>query len=60
MDEDNIISEDSEVAEMLNNFFDNAVKDLKINENQYILSNTNGIDNPVDIAVEKYKNHPSF
>ena len=60
MDEDNIISEDSEVAEMLNNFFDNAVKDLKINENQYILSNTNGIDNPVDIAVEKYKNHPSI
>ena len=43
VDEDNIISEDSEVAEMLNNFFDNAVnfKDLKINENQYILSNTN-------------------
>ena len=30
VDEDNIISEDSEVAEMLNNFFDNAVKDLKI------------------------------
>ena len=60
VDEDNIISEDSEVAEVLNNFFDNAVKDLKINENQYILSNTNGIDNPVDIAVEKYKNHPSI
>ena len=60
VDENNIISEEGEVAEMLNNFFDNAVKDLEINENQYILSNTIETDDPVDIAVEKYKSHPSI
>ena len=41
-------------------FFDNAVKHLEINENQYILSNTIEIDDPVDIAVEKYKSHLSI
>ena len=60
VDENNIISEEGEVAEMLNSFFDKAVRDLGINENQYILSNTIGIDDPVDIAVEKYNSHPSI
>ena len=60
VDENNIISEDAEVAEMLNNCFHKAVKDLEIKENQYLLSSTSGIDDPVDIAVEKSKCHPSI
>ena len=46
--------------ETLNNLFDKAVNDLKIKEDQYLLSSTSGIDDPVDIAVEKFKCHPSI
>ena len=60
VDENNIISEEAEVAETLNNFFDKAVTDLEIKENQYLLSSTSGIDDPVDIAVEQFKCHPSI
>ena len=45
---------------VLKNFFDNAVKQLNINENQYLLSDTYGIEDPVDIAVEKLRLHPSI
>ena len=60
IDKNNIISKDNDVAEVLNNFFDNAVKQLNINENQYLLSDTYGIEDPVDIAVEKFRLHPSI
>ena len=35
VDNENIISEDRDVAETLNNFFENAVMSLDITENQY-------------------------
>ena len=60
IDKNNIISKENDVAEVLNNFFDNAVKQLNINENRYLLSDTYGIEDPVDIAVEKFRLHPSI
>ena len=36
------------------------VKNLKITINENIISDTNGIDNPVLKAIEKYKKHPSI
>ena len=48
IDKKRIISKENYVAEVLNNFFDNAVKQLNINENQYLLSDTYGIEDPVD------------
>ena len=58
VDNEKIISEDRDVAETLNNFFESAVKSLGIKENQYILSNTGESADPVDIALNKFEHHP--
>ena len=60
VDNENIISEDRDVAETLNNFFENAVKSLDIKENWYVLSNTGESTDPVDIAINKFEHHPSI
>ena len=58
--EENIKSVDTLVAEELNNFFKNATKTLNINENSYIVDSSSSIIDPVDKAINKYKNHPSI
>ena len=55
-----IISKDQEVAETLNSFFENAVKSLHITKNEHLTIKKETIDNPVDIAIKKYENHPSI
>ena len=44
----------------LNNFFQNATKALNISENSYIADSSSGITDPVDKAINTYKNHPSI
>ena len=58
--ENEIISEDMEVAETLNNFFKNAVHSLSISENVDLLTPTENSLNPVDNAITKYESHPSI
>ena len=58
--ENQIISEDKEVAETLNNFFKNAVSNLGIEENTGFTQSTEGITDPIDIAIHKFKEHPSI
>ena len=58
--DDIIISEDKEVAEALNFFFDNAVKSLDIKENTYLKNSTKNSNNPIDNAIEKFECHPSI
>ena len=55
-----IICEDKDNAELLNSFFSNAVKNLKISE--YSDSNplAENIPHPIFKAILKYKNHPSI
>ena len=60
VDKENIISEDRDVAETLNNFFENAVKSLGIKENEHILPNTGESTDPVYIAINKFEQHPSI
>ena len=55
----NLISEDVEVAQELNDYFEKATNSLEINKNSYLLSDTGGLDDPVELAVKKYKCHPS-
>ena len=58
IDDDEIISKDIEVAEIMNDFFSNAVANLDINGYQTVfLSNTSN-DKIVNI-INKFKNHPS-
>ena len=56
----NLITGESETAEVLNNFFSNIVKKLKIPEYENLNSNIENIKDPVFRAILKYKNHPSI
>ena len=55
----NILSDDTLVSEELNNFFQNAIKTLNINEKTYIVDSSSSITDTVDKAINTYKNHPS-
>ena len=59
---DNVISDDQELADTFNNFFEHAVDNLGIQEYQSDHNiNINSIsDDPIDYAIAKYKNHPSI
>ena len=59
--EDNkIISEDRDNAELLNSFFSDAVKTLKILEFSDLNPLAENIPHPIFKAICKYKNHPSI
>ena len=60
MENDNIASNDYEIAETFKIFFENAVKNFNVLEDSDSLSPTFHLDNPLDIAAEKFKNHPSI
>ena len=60
MGDDEIIPENERISESLNNFFADAIINLNIPQYEDPTSNTNGIDDPVLRAIEKYKNHPSI
>ena len=60
VEEDEIISKDSEVAEVLNTFFSNKVSNLNIPEYQMNDPISDNINDPVLKAIAKYKNHSSI
>ena len=55
-----LISDDRKIAELCNNYFLNITQDLGIQEDFAHISITNGVSDPIDKAIEKYKNHPSI
>ena len=56
VENDEIISDESKVADSFSNFFENALHSLGIKTNEY--SNDNyGLENPVEIAIKKYDQH---
>ena len=48
------------VADEINSFFKNTTKNLGINENTYIVDNSNDITEPVNKAIDKFKSHHSI
>ena len=48
------------VAETLNSFFSDAPRNLDIEENPYLLNPTEGLTDPIDIALRKFESHPSI
>ena len=48
---DDTITDNAKVADIFNDFFSNVVKNLKITINENIISDTNGIDDPVLKAI---------
>ena len=55
----NILSDDTLVSEELNNFFQNAIKTLNINENSYIVDSSSSITDPVDRQLTHIKTTPA-
>ena len=60
VENEKIITNDSEIAEIFNEFFTNITKTMDIAPGECILVPTNQLLDPVEIAVEKYKYHPSI
>ena len=59
IENDEITSDESKVNNSFSNFFENAIYSPGIKTNEY--SNENyGLKIPVEIAIKKYKQHPSI
>ena len=48
-----------EESEEFSTFFEDAVKSLNVKPDEYYLSDTENLSNPVEIAIKKFENHPS-
>ena len=59
---DNVISDDQELADTFNNFFEHAADNLEIQEYQsdHHISINSISDDPIHYAIAKYKNHSSI
>ena len=60
VENNNIKSSEIEIAEKLNAFFSNIVKELNIRVKKDLLCDVSDINNPVERAIQKCKNHPSI
>ena len=62
VENNNVISSEIEIAEKLNAFFSNIVKELELNikVKEYLLCDVSDINDPAERAIQKYKNHPSI
>ena len=54
-----IITDDPKLAKKFSTFFEEAVSNLDIQENSYLIDSTN-FEDPVDQAIDKFKAHPSI
>ena len=61
VEKDEVLQDDDLIAKELNKFFKNAVSTLNVKENRFITSrSSDGITDPVDKTIDKYKFHPSI
>ena len=61
VEKDEVLQDDDLIAKELNKFFKNAVSTLNIKGNRFITNrSSNGITDPVDKAIDKYKFHLSI
>ena len=60
VENNNIIADNGELAEVFNDFFKNAVRNLNIEENVDATESMEGIDDPIDAALKKFQSHPSI
>ena len=58
-DNNNIISFDIEIAEKFNTFFSIVIKERNTKIKEDLLCDVSNINDPVERAIQKYKNHPS-
>ena len=58
--DDENLSDDKEIAETFNNCFNNAVKSLKLQCDPEHLSDVSDENDPIEIAIKRFKNHLSI
>ena len=54
-----IISDDFVLFKQFRTFFEDAVRSLNVEPNEYYLSDTENLSNPAEIAIRKFENYPS-
>ena len=54
-----IISDDFDLPEEFSTFFEDAVRSLNVDSDEYYLSDTENLSYSVEIAIRKFENHPS-
>ena len=59
-DENNIISENKEIAEIFNDFFSTAATNLEIDKSEIYITEFTDINDPIFKAIKKYEMHPSI
>ena len=47
------------MSEEFSTFFEDAVRSLNVEPDEYYLRDTENLSNPVVIAIRKFENHPS-
>ena len=57
---DEIISADKDTAQKFDKFYKNAVSSLNIQCDSDFANECEGLEDPVEIAIQKFKNHPSI
>ena len=60
VDNDEIISDDAKIAERFNCFFENAVTNLKISDNVFLINKTENEISRINKAITKFEIHPSI
>ena len=58
MENNEVVSEDGAVANILNDYFSTITKSLNIAENNENVATGDEISDPVTAAMEKYRSHP--
>ena len=59
LEEEEIVTDNTACAEILNIFFSNLIENLAIDRGLYV-NNAAKIDDPIDNIIETFKNHPSI
>ena len=53
------VSDNFDLFEEFSAFFEDAVRSLNVDPDEYYQSDTENLSNPVKIAIRKFENHPS-
>ena len=57
---DELLSEESQVVDILNTYFSDSVNSLNLHQNSYILNQNDHISDPIDKILFKHQDHPSI
>ena len=60
LEDEIMVSKDSEIAEIFDNYFANSTENLGISVNESLLVPTNDTVDPINKAVMKFQSHPSI